>query len=136
MKYDSQTLQIIGLFEKITRAKLKDIVMQDDKYIFIVEEGEYTKALGKDLKNLKKLNTMLGSKIKIVEFKKDVQNFIKNLIYPLKPDSIEIMDDIAAIKSQDTKTKGLLIGSRAKNLRFYESVVQNYFKEIKEIKVI
>lgn len=136
MKYDSQTLKIISLFEKITRARLKDIQLQENKYIFIVEEGNYKKALGKELKNLKKLEELLGQKVKIVEFKQDVQNFIKNLIYPLKPDSIEVMDDVVMIKSQDNKTKGLLIGARAKNLRFYEEVVQKYFKSISEIKVM
>ena len=135
-KYDVETLQIMTLFEKITRAKLKDCFENKDKMMFIVQQGELGKALGKDRTNIEKLTKSLNRNIKIVEFNPDVLSFTKNLMHPLRMLNIEIDEEkIITIKGPDTKTKGLMIGAKAQNLRNYEAIVQKYFNEIKEIKV-
>ena len=51
-----------------------------------------------------------------------------------KIDDIKKEDRIVIMISKNTKTKGLLIGRQAKNLRNLEKVVNRYF-EVEEIKV-
>jgi transcription termination/antitermination protein NusA len=135
IKYDADLLKFMSFFENQTRTKIKDCVMTDALALFIVQPGNIGKAIGKNAVNIKKLTASLNRKIKIVEFNPQVEQFIANYIYPLKVAEITLSDGIVLIKDEDMKTKGLIIGRNAANLRHLESIVQRYF-DIKEIKVI
>lgn len=135
MKYDVELLQIMSLFEKITKTKLKDAVYFKEKLIFIINEGDLKKALGKDKTNVEKIEKSINRKIKIVEFSSDKLRFIKNVMSPLKILEISEDGDVVTIKGPDQKTKGLMIGSKAQNLRLYEDIVKKYHN-LNEIKVI
>ena len=136
IKYDNKSLKIMSLFEKITRTRLKDSFVDDNELLtFIIEEGQIRKAVGKQAVNVKKLEKLLNRKIKILEFNTNIINFIKNLIYPLKARDIKQDNEEIVLVGPDVKTKGLLIGKNAKNLRNTETIVKKYFP-IKEIKVI
>lgn len=134
IKYSQDLMKFMSIFESITQAKLKDCIK--DKYlIFIVQENQIAKAIGRNGNNVRKVQDILKKKIKIVEFNPDILIFTKNLISPLKAKDIKIDGDVVIIQGEDTKTKGLLIGRDAKNLREYESIVKRYFP-IKEVKVV
>ena len=135
-KYDVETLQIMMLFEKITKSKLKDCYTNKDKLYFIVQHGELRRALGPKKENIQKLVKATNRNIKIVEYSPNVLEFTKNIMHPLRMEDINMEDGVITIKGTDTKTKGLMIGARAQNLRNYESMIQKYFEEIKEIKVV
>lgn len=134
--YDVELLKLMKLFEDMTRARVKDCFHNKDKLVFVVQEGELMRALGKDRTNIKKLEEKLNRNIKIVEFSPDVLTFIRNLLYPLRVLDMSNDDGIITIKGPDTKTKGLMIGARAQNLRNYEEITRKYFDNIKEIKVV
>jgi transcription termination/antitermination protein NusA len=134
--FDVELLKLIKLFEDVTRARVKDCFNNKDKLVFVVQEGELMRALGKDRSNIKKFEEKLNRNIKIVEFNPDLLIFIKNLMYPLRMLEITNNDGVVTIKGADTKTKGLMIGARAQNLRNYEEITRKYFDNLKEIKVI
>ncbi|MFH1400669.1 MAG: hypothetical protein ABIH41_04055, partial [Nanoarchaeota archaeon] len=94
------------------------------------------KALGKNKQNLLSLERALKKRLKIVQFSNDKLRFITNLMAPLR--ILEIVEDaegIITIKGPDEKTRGLMIGARAQNLREYENITRKYF-ECKEIRVV
>lgn len=133
--YDVELIKTINLFENVTKARVKDALYMKELLTFIVFEGDMFKALGKNLENLKRMESMLKRKIKIVEFNSDMIKFITNLLYPYKVDIITAEGKIVTIRDEDVKTKGLIIGAKAQNLRQYESIVKKYF-DIEEIKVV
>ncbi len=133
--FDTDTLKLMKLFDDMTHAKLKDCFLDREKLIFLVEAGEITKALGKNKANVPKMEKLLNKKIKIVEYSPERTTFIKNYITPLKIESISEEGDVVTIVGSDTKTKGLLIGIKAQNLRNLEKIVGKYFT-VQEIKVI
>ena len=133
--YDMDMIKTINLLEQVTHARVKEAFYMKDVLTFVVFEGDKFKALGKNLSNLHRIEQMLQKKVKVVEFNSDIIKFITNLIYPFKVESIVQDDKLITISDQDTKTKGLLIGAKAQNLRMYESIVKKYF-EIEEIKVV
>lgn len=135
IKYDISLMKFISLFEAITQAKLKDAVDEESRLLFVVEEGEIGKAIGKNGMNVKRLENVLNKRIRIVEFNNDLLQFVRNLIYPLAAREIKEENKIVIIAGNDAKTKGLLIGRDAQNLRAYENVVKRYF-EIEGIKVV
>ncbi len=136
--YDEDTLKKMGLFEAITRAKLKDFFDDpvQERLVFIVQPGNLWTALGKKGFNAKKLEEKFNRKIKIVEFDPDLITFVKNMVRPLKVDDVTMDDEeIITIRHEDLHTKGLLIGKNARNLRNLETNIRRYF-EVKEIKVV
>lgn len=135
-KYDVQTLQWMNLFEKITHARVKDCFINNEKLCFVIEQGNLRKALGKNKANIIKLEGLLKRRIKIIEYDKDVLQFIVHVLAPLRVTDIKNNDDVVTITGSDQKTKGLMIGARAANLRNYEKIVQKFFPDIKELKVI
>ena len=135
IKYDFSLIKFISMFESATGAAVKDCFMQNDKIMFIVQENQIGKALGKGGANIKKLENMLKKKIRIAEFNPDAVQFVQNIIYPIKPKDITEEDGIITITPNDSKTRGYLIGRAAANLRNYEEIVKRYF-EIREIKVV
>lgn len=133
--YDSNIMKFMSSFESVTKAKLKDCINETNRIIFIVEEGELGKAVGKKAANVKKLENYFRKKIKIVEFHPNVLNFIQSFIYPLRLNEIHEEGGIIVMVGPDAQTKGLLIGKNAANLRKLEEYVRRYF-DIKEMKVI
>ena len=127
-------MKYMQLFENLTRAKLKDCIASE-QLIFIVEENEIGKAIGKGGSNVRRLEGLLNKKIKIVEFNPDVKHFIRNFVMPLQVKEINEEENIITITGPDTKTKGLLIGRERKNLENLKGVVKRYF-EVEDIKVI
>lgn len=137
--FDTEMLQIIAHFEKLTGVKVRDYYDHNDRLHFIIEQGGLMRALGKNGANVKKLSDQLNRRIKVAEFNPDVKLFLRNLIHPLKVATMETDtpdEGILVLKDDDVKTKGLIIGAKAQNLRFYERVVQKYFPDVKEIRVV
>ncbi|MBU0629127.1 MAG: NusA-like transcription termination signal-binding factor [Nanoarchaeota archaeon] len=134
IKYDINLMNYIKLFENLTRAKVKDCI-SNDHLIFIVEENEIGKAIGKGGSNIRRLEDLLKKKIKVAEFSPDVRQFIRNFVMPLHVNEISDENNIITISGPDTKTKGLLIGRDRKNINYLKEVVGRYFK-VEDIKVI
>lgn len=111
--FDVNTMKIISLFQAITRASVRDCIM-DDEITFIVGEGEIGMAVGKGGENAKRVSAALKRKIKIVEFSTDLFTFIKNLIRPLEVAKIEEKEGAIMLTAPDTKTRGYLIGRGGK----------------------
>ena len=133
IKYSSDIMQYISLFESLTGAKVKDCIVNDSIF-FIVHKNEMGRAIGKQGSNIKRVENTLKKKIKLVEFNNDVSQFIQNLIYPLKVKEIKEEDGIVTIYVDDRKTKGLLIGRDRHNINSTSEIVKRYFK-VEEIKV-
>ena len=138
ISYDTELIKTMSFFENATHAKLKDCYLDShtDMMTFIVMPGEIGKAVGKGGVNVRRLEEAFKKRIKIAEYADDLLQFIRNMIMPLRVENVEQMDDIVVLHDQDMKTKGLLIGRNAGNLRNLEKNVQRFFPALKEIKVL
>jgi len=133
MRLNLQSIQQINLFENITGAKVKDCI-NDEGLTFIIEEGNIKRALGRDNANIKRLESLLKKNIKLIAYSKDVIKFVTNLIYPIKPDNIDLKDDIIYITINDAKLKGRVYGRGRERLKKLELIIKKYFN-IKEIRI-
>lgn len=132
---DTGALQTIALFEQLTGAGVRDCIFTDQMVVFVVEIGEMAKAIGKGGQHVRQLEFKLKKRVKVVEFANDVQKFIMNVIAPLEVAGMRQEGGIVFLDAKDLKTRGLLIGRGASNLRFFEGLVKRYFP-IDELKVI
>ncbi len=133
MKYDTDLIKKIRMFEDTTGASVKDAMYYKDMLTFIVEPGEMGKALGKNKQHIRRLQEQLEDDVKVAEYREDVLDFITNFLKPLDIAGIERDGDVIHIYGGDERTTGIIIGSGGSNLRELEDVVQRYF-DIDEIK--
>lgn len=131
--YDVALMQTIALFEKTSGAQVKDCIA-GDPIIFVVNEGEIGKAIGKGGQNVRRLESQLKKRVKVVEFSPNLVKFVQNLVAPCELLNVIDEDGVVTMTAKDLKTRGLLIGRSASNLRSFEAVIQRYFP-IKELKV-
>ena len=127
-------MKLITLFESMTGAKVKDCI-SGEKLIFIMEENEMGKAIGKNGVNVKRIENALKRKVKLVEFSKDVPQFVRNMIYPIKASGITFEEGTVTINGKDTSTKAMLIGRERQNLNNLKDIVKRYF-DVREIRVV
>ena len=127
-------MKLMTLFESMTGAKVKDCIA-NERLMFIIEENEMGKAIGKNGANIKRMENMLKKKIKLVEFSNDVLQFVKNMIYPIEALEIKNEENIVTIHGKDTSSKAMLIGRERQNISHLGDIVKRYF-DVKEIKVV
>ncbi len=132
--YDIQLIKVISLFEGMTGAAAKDCLISNDMFYFVVEPENMGRAIGKKGVNVKRLESMLKKKVKIIEFNPDLATFINNLIYPLAAKQIAVSNGKVTITGPDQKTRAMLIGRNSSNLNNYKGIIQRYF-DIREIRV-
>ena len=135
LKLDTDTLGLGTIMEKITRTRVKDCFKEEDTVYFVVGSGELGKAVGKGGSNIKKVQEELGKKIKVIEFRSNIADFVKNIIYPLKVEQVIEEEGIVKIKESSKKTKSLLIGRGGKNLKLINRAVKRFFN-VSEVIVV
>ncbi len=134
VKLNPELFAFSSIVERMTRAKVKDCYDDETTLFVIVFPGNLRKAIGKGGENIRKLQAKFSRRIKIVEFSQDPTQFVQRYIYPLKVEEIRIGEDEIIIKDSNRKTKSLLIGRDAKNLRFLNDIVSRYYNL--EVKII
>ncbi len=127
IKFTSETIGYINLFENLTRSRVKDCYILKDEVIFIVHEGEAGKAIGRDGVNIKKASMMLKKKIKVVEFNSNPEKFVENMISPQKGKIYMKDDNTLMIEGKGARFKEAVLGRERQNLKELQEIVSNYF---------
>src|SRR3990167_8489688 len=91
IKFTTEDIQKISLFEAITGVEVKDYVITEDSAHFLVEEGKVGKAIGKGGKTIKRVQEQLKMMVYVHEYSKDLEQFVKNLV-PAPLDKLEIQE--------------------------------------------
>ncbi len=132
VKLDQDVLGLSSVMEKRTGTHVKDCFQDEDTIYFVVASGEVGKAIGKGGMHIKAISQELNKRVRVIEFHDHVEEFIKNLIYPLTVERTIEEEDAFILQDSSKKTKGLLIGRNGKNLKFINRAVQRFFgKEVK-----
>ncbi len=126
MKLDQKTLGYISVFEKQTGASVKDCFVSENKLVFIVNEGNIGRAVGRKGINIKNLIYKFKKPIRVIEFNEDPVQFVRNLIYPIKAD-IENRDGKLVILTPDKIIKGKLFGRDKSNLKDMQSIIKRHY---------
>jgi len=130
--YNSEIIGYINVFESVTKAKVKDCYL-DKQLVFIVEQGEIGKAIGKKGSNVKRVSNLLKKSVRVIEFNNNVEIFIKNLIMPVNGKIYKEGDGVVFIELGSNADRASVLGKNKKNLKELKEVVNKYFNV--EIKV-
>ena len=135
VKLDQQLLGLSTIFERLSKARVKDCFQFEDTIYFVVATGEMGKAVGKGGVTIKRISQELGKKIRVIEFRDNVASFVRNIIYPLKVEEIVEENSEILIRDSSKKIKSQLIGRDGKNLVLLNRAVKRFFN-VNEVKVV
>lgn len=84
----------------LTRATALDCVIDErfERVIYVIKQGDMGLAIGKKGDNIRRLQSVLGKKVEMVEHSEDLSQFISNMFKPAEVTGIEGPDPEMTVK--------------------------------------
>ena len=130
IKITFEEMQYIARFEDITGAKVIDCIVESDRVINVIQQGDMGLAIGKGGENINRAKKAIDKPIELVEFSDDPSVFIKNVfgsVISIKSISFKESDGrkVAEVEVA-AKDKGLAIGKNGKNIAKVKLLAQRH----------
>jgi len=123
-RFDTDTIRLITMFESVTGAPVKDCITSEDAIYFLIEEGKIGIAIGKNGNSIKNAERIIGKNIKVFEFSKDLNQFVKKMIPQASMIKIVNEDEMTVEIKVDKADRGLVIGRDGKNLKLFKEFLR------------
>jgi len=120
----NRELNHIALAEKVTKVPVMDCIELDGRITFIVD-GHLGKAIGRDAKNIKRLEKLMKKEVRFVEHTSDRKSFISNLFKPYRVSDVELSDDIVRVEV-NPDDKGKAIGKNGRNINILREIARRH----------
>jgi N utilization substance protein A len=121
IKFDTETLRLMTLFENVTGVPVRDCLVDENVVYFVVDEDKVGIAIGKNGNSVKNVESLINKTIKIFGFSKDLKKFVKNLIP--KAIDIEVEGERVVVKVEKSE-RPIIIGREGKNLKILKELVK------------
>lgn len=125
VKFDTDTIRLINFFENFTGVSVRDCLVDGNCIYFIVEEGKVGIAIGKNGNSVRNIERIVKKNIKLFEYSKDLNVFVKKLIP--RVNDIKIRNDNERIVVEikvEKKDKALVIGRDGRNIKVFKELLQ------------
>jgi len=126
---DMTIIRNLNLFEKITRVRTDSCFTFNNVIFFAVPKANVYMAIGKNGENAKRLAEILGKKVKIIglaENENEITRFIQDIIAPVQPKNIEVMEKEVIITA-GRLNHAALVGRDKQKLHELEKIVGEHF---------
>ena len=128
---NADTLQRIKLVTRITGARVKDCIEEEEIIVFIIEKGDISLAVGMKGEHVMRIKKLINKTVQMVEFSEDPKVFLKNIFrnYGVTDITIVEKDDgqVHATVTVDPKEKGRAIGKNARNLKRVRNILARHY---------
>ncbi|OIO28479.1 hypothetical protein AUJ16_00685 [Candidatus Micrarchaeota archaeon CG1_02_60_51] len=109
MKLSMQEIGLLNLLESATGAQGRDAVAVGEKLVFVVNEGQLGRAIGKGGEGLRRLEARVGKQVEVVEYAEGAEKFARNLFAPVNAENVEVKNGTAFVRFKG-EDKGRAIG--------------------------
>ena len=127
---NTDDFKLISLFERITKARVKDIVSNKQSVTVIVNPGEMGFAIGKKGENIKKFSNLVKKRVQVIEYDEDVVKFVKNILGSINAD-VTLENDKILVKASDYLERGKILGRGKNVLNRINSFLERHNKDYK-----
>ena len=136
IKLTQQEMHYIAVAEVMTGASIIDCIERGNRITFIVAKGKLGKAIGKEARNIKKLESIFKKEVRFVEYDDDKKQFIINLFKPFKLEKVVVNEEENRVSVVvNARDKGKAIGKEGRNINILREIAKRQHG-IEEIKVL
>jgi len=135
-KYDLNLMNYMNLFEKIAKIRPKDCFATEEIMFFFVTRGFAKTAIGKQGVNIRQLESALNKKVKVVEYASEPENLAKNYLFAMRPLYVKKAGGGLEIKFKFARQRRYLLDNQQARLHELLALLQHYWPDIKELKVL
>ena len=124
---------MISLFQNVTKTTARDCLDDENqnKIVFVVNEGKMGLAIGKGVSNIKTLQNILKRHVELIEYCDDPTKFLKNILNPKLVNEVKVDTkqdgSLQAIVIVDQGKKGLVVGREGRNAERARLFAKRYF---------
>lgn len=129
IKLSTEGLRYITLFEDLTKATVKDCIIDEGRIIYVIKEGDMGAAIGRNGDHINRVKKTVDKHIDLVEYSDEPAVFIRNAFSPVMVRSVNIVDRNSkrlAYVEVSNKDKGLAIGRNGKNIEKVKLVAKRH----------
>ena len=128
---DARNIQSISLFQNLTNSSVLDCLEESDMIFFVVSEGQYGLAVGKNGSKIKNAERVFKKTIKVFEYSPDLNRFVSNLI----PEALEVNLSEKGVQVKiKPNDKPKVIGKGGRNIRIVTKFLQRLF-DVENLKI-
>jgi len=130
IKFDTETIRLITLFENVTGASVRDCLIDEKNKMvyFVIEEGDMGIAIGKNGSSVKNVEKIIGKSVKLFEFSKDIVKFIKAAVHGVTDIKIRNESEKVIVEIKVGKgNRALAIGRSGKNIKIVKDLIQRNY---------
>tara|TARA_Y100000031_G_C8061179_1_gene310696 strand:+ start:274 stop:672 length:399 start_codon:yes stop_codon:yes gene_type:complete len=131
-----QDMRYLNLFGKITQISTRFCFSYNNQIIFCVPKNLISKAIGENGRNVKKINEILGKRVKVIPKPKgvyDIRKFVENIVSPVKFNDLEVAEN-EIILTAGNQSKAALIGRNKRRFLELQKISKDYFE--KELRIV
>jgi transcription termination/antitermination protein NusA len=115
----------------LTKSTALDCIIDDkfDRIIYVIKEGDMGYAIGKRGDNIKRLQSVLGKKVEMVEHADSIENFLANIFKPAKILRIDVDTETKKLNTivETRSDVGIAIGKGGCTIEKARSLVRRFF---------
>lgn len=126
IKFDENSIRLITAFESLTGVSVRDCVVDESSntaYI-LVESGKLGLAIGKEGKNIKKVEEVVKKRMKLYEFSEDIVQFTKKFIP--QANRVNLTNGLLEVYV-DKKDRAIVIGRDGKKINIIKAIFRRNF---------
>ena len=123
-------LKCIALFEQVTGAAAEDCIIEPERLIFVVKEGDMGRAVGKGGATIRRIREMFKKQVDVVENAEAIEPFIRGMFPGVQIKSINLRDGEGKQLAQmtvDSKDRGAAIGRGGSRIKLARTLVERRF---------
>ncbi len=125
IKFDTETIKTINLFEQLTRLRVKDCINAEDSVCFVVSSECPRRSF--NARGVQELRRRMKRNIKIFEWSEDMKKFVKNMLPYSKKIEVETVDGKKTITVRVGEEKrGIAIGKDGKNIKLIRDLLSRH----------
>jgi len=92
IRLGSDEIGYMTVFESITKAGVLDCILEGNTLHFLIREGDMGLAIGKGGENIKRVQKAAKRGVRVIEYSKNPEEFIKNLFSPVEVKQVKLTE--------------------------------------------